>query len=458
MLELSTAKILIVDDNKSVLDSLKFLLEDYVESVVIIKNPNLILQHLKTEEFDLVLLDMNFKAGTNTGNEGFYWLKEIKKYDSKIGVVLITAYANIDLAVNAMKEGASDFIQKPWDNKRVLATLQSAYLFRKSQLHIENLKQKQRILTNLSESQNDIIWGQSPAMIEVLKTIDKISQTNVNALILGENGVGKEIIAYEIHNTSARKNELFLKVDMGSLSQSLFESELFGHVKGAFTDAKESRIGKFEAASGGTLFLDEIGNLPVSLQTKLLSVLQNKMITPLGSNKMIPVDFRLICATNMNLKSMIEGNLFREDLYYRINTVTIETPSLRDRQEDINELIQFFLNKYANRYNKTKLKLSKKAIDKLVKYSWPGNIRELKHTIEKAVILCDNTNLLSDDFGLDNDIKETSLFSNAKTLDEFERMAIINSLKNNKGNLSHTAKELNIGRQTLYNKIQKYDI
>lgn len=451
-------KILIVDDNRSVLNSLKLFLEDEFKSVETTANPNSLPSLIQKDNIDIVLLDMNFSAGRNTGNEGLFWLKELLKYDESISVVLITAYGNIELAIRAIKEGAVDFVVKPWDNKRLLTTLNTALKLRRSAIEVRGLKQKQKQFNrNLVESKN-IFRSNSPKMLEIYDTIEKISGTDVNVLILGENGSGKEIIAKEIHRRSKRNEEAYISVDLGAIGDTLFESELFGHKKGAFTDARDDRMGRIEIASGGTLFLDEIGNIPVSLQVKLLTLLQKREVIPLGSNTSISIDIRLICATNMDLNDMVNNKLFREDLLYRINTIQIEIPPLRERKEDITDFADYFLKQYSEKYLKQGMKIVSDSYDKLVEYKWPGNIRELKHTIEKAVILSDSKLLKPDSFYFSTQRKELNLFKERMTLQESEKILISKALKNNKGNISHTAKELNIRRQTLYAKIQKYGL
>ena len=382
-------KLLIVDDHKQVLKALIQLLEPEFDSVTGISNPNQILSCIKKDAYDVILLDMNFSAGVNTGNEGIYWLNRILKSDPLAVVVMITAYADVNLAVRAIKEGATDFVVKPWDNSKLIATLQTALKLRQSKVENKNLREKQKQITRGIIQHYGPLIGKSPAMEEVFRVIKKVARTDADVLVIGENGTGKELIVKEIHNNSQRAGEAFISVDLGTITETLFESELFGHVKGAFTDAIEDKTGWFETASGGTLFLDEIGNLSFSMQSKLLTAIQNRVIYKVGSKNPIPFDVRLICATNKNLKEMISNNLFREDLYYRINTIVIEIPPLRDRGEDIILLAEHFLKEYAAKYEKLNLKFSSKTFDKLMKYNWPGNVRELRHTIEKAVILSD---------------------------------------------------------------------
>lgn len=450
--------LLIVDDNKSVLDSLQLFLKHKFEEVIICSNPNQIPNLLFNHKFDVVLLDMNFSAGINNGNEGLFWLKEILKTDSTLVVILFTAYADVHLAVNAMKEGATDFILKPWDNKKLLATLKSGIDLHQTRQKVEILEvQKQFLEQDLNHNFEKMI-GDSEAMKPVFNTIKKVADTDANVLILGENGTGKELVARELHLMSGRKNNIFMGVDLGSLSESIFESELFGHVKGAFTDAKEDRKGRFQSASGGSLFLDEIGNLSPAMQAKLLAVLQNRKVTPLGSNREDHVDIRLICATNQNINEMVKSTNFREDLLYRINTIQIELPPLRNRGNDIITIAEHFLKRYADKYGKKEVKLKQETKDKLLSYSWPGNIRELRHCMERAVILNDKNELHPEDFLLESSNRSIQLGDSPISIDEAERLIIENSLKRHRGNISNVAKELNIGRQTLYRKIEKYNI
>lgn len=382
---MQTGTVLIVDDNKSVLTSLELLLEDEFERVETASNPNSILSVLDTMPVDLVILDMNFSAGVNTGNEGLFWLRRIREIAPELPVIMLTAYGDVELAVKALKSGAVDFILKPWDNEVLLEKIHSALQA------VEREKVKQKTDRNRPDrpAEPAMIIGHSAVMMKLIKVVTKVAKTDANILITGENGTGKEMLAREIHRLSLRSRREMINVDMGAVSESLFESELFGHEKGAFTDARESRPGKFEAASGSTLFLDEIGNLPVGLQAKLLAALQNREVTRLGSNRKIPVDIRLIAATNRDLPELVKQSLFREDLYYRINTIQIEIPPLRNRREDIPLFIDYFLKKYTALYNQPGLTIHPQATAKLERYNWPGNIRELQHTIEKAVILAE---------------------------------------------------------------------
>ena len=454
--EMKNKKLLIVDDNQGILNSLKLLLKPAFASVKTISNPNLLHAELEKNDTDVVLLDMNFKAGINTGNEGLFWLGEIKKNAPMVEVVMITAYGDIELAVRSLKEGATDFVVKPWDNEKLKATLDTACRLRDSNLEILDLKSKENVLTQDVNRTSPMIVGKSEAMREIMRLTEKIADTDASVLITGENGTGKEVIAREIHRRSGRRNELFVLVDLSSLSESLFESELFGHKKGSFTDAFEDKTGRFKMAHRGTLFLDEIGNIPLNLQAKILTVLQTRIVTPVGSTNETPVDFRLISATNKNLSEMVVGKLFRLDLLYRMNTIQIHLPPLRERAEDIEDLAQHFLSVYGKKYNKNRLEFQKDALEKLKKNPWYGNIRELQHTVEKAVIMSEGNKLRATDFlFLEHDVTITG---QTETLEEMERKMIISTLKKNNFNHLITAEQLGITRQTLYNKIKKYGI
>lgn len=450
--------LLIVDDNKDVLDALSLFIENEFEKVYYLRNPNLILENLKKNKIDIVLLDMNYSAGINSGNEGIFWMREILKFDADIVIIPITAYGEVEIAVNALKEGAFDFVLKPWDNDKLLSSLKAAFKLRKSKQEVNELKVKNDILIEESNKKYPELIGSSEAIKKIHKLIDKVSVTNANILVLGENGTGKELVAREIYKKSNRKNEIFISVDLGSLSELLFESELFGHEKGAFTDAKEKRIGRFEAANNGTIFLDEIANIPLSLQAKLLSVIQNKEVYKVGSAKPTSIDVRLICATNKNLEEMVNEGLFREDLFYRINTIVIDLPPLRERDNDVCILSEFFVKKYANNYNKKNLQINQRALNKLKIHNWPGNIRELEHTIEKAVILSENNILNEEDFSFRKSGSNLFDKNRALTLEEIEKDVIISVLEKHKGNLSEASKELAISRQTMYNKMNKFGI
>lgn len=452
------ANILIVDDNKSVLNSLEFLLQFEYEKIITIPNPNLIPENIRKHSIDLVLLDMNFSPGANNGNEGLFWLSELQKIDSSIEVVLITAYADIELAVKGIKHGATDFIVKPWENQKILSTINACLKLRKSNKELKKIKSREKIISDDSNKDYIHIIGESEPMKKVLALVQKVAKTDANVLITGENGTGKELIAYEIHRQSDRSSQPLIKTDMGAIPESLFESELFGHVKGAFTDAKESRTGRFEASSGGTLFMDEITNIPFSLQAKLLAVLQNREVARIGSNDVIPIDLRLICATNKYIEDLVDEGLFREDLLYRINTIKITIPPLRERGDDIILLAEYFLKKYARKYHKPNLKIKQSVFSKLKEYAWPGNIRELDHSIEKAVILSDHDVLTQDDFLISITQKEKSYTQKLLTLEDTEKIRIEEAIANNHGNLNKAASELNIARQTLYRKIKKFGL
>jgi len=451
---MADGKILIIDDNKSVLSALSIFLDGEFARINSISNPNRIHNELSSFNYDVVLLDMNFKKGESTGNEGIFWLREIKKIVPETEVVMFTAYGEVELAVKALKAGAADFVLKPWDNEKLLATLRSALKLRQSTREINKLKTNEKALKNEINSNYRPIIGKSPAIDEVMEMVQKVAQTDANILITGENGTGKELIANEIHRLSARKDEIIVSVDMGAITETLFESELFGHKKGSFTDAYEDRLGKFALANKGTLFLDEIGNLPLHLQSKLLSVLQTRKVRPVGSSIETVIDIRLICATNCNLSKMVIDNNFREDLLYRINTIHIEAPALRDRKGDTRILADFFLKQYMQKYNKPTLEISEQVFFKLEKYHWPGNVRELQHTIEKAVILSDNKLLKPKDFFFQEN-EETEI-KKTETIEEMERKMIMKALKNQNNNMSAAADQLGVTRQTLYNKMKKY--
>jgi DNA-binding NtrC family response regulator len=449
-------KLLIVDDNKGILKTLHLLLVSDFEQVKTISNPNQLYSELSKTDYDVILLDMNFKAGVNTGNEGLFWLKEIKKRSPHAETVMITAYGDVELAVKSLREGAFDFVIKPWDNDKLKATLDAACRLRLSYLQINDLKSRERMLKQDVNRSSGMIIGKSGVMKEILNLSKKIAPTDANVLITGENGTGKELIAREIHKMSNRSNELFVTVDLSTLAETLFESELFGHKKGAFTGAYEDKTGRFTMADRGSLFLDEIGNIPLNLQSKILTVLQTRIIIPVGSTTEIPVDFRLISATNKNLSDLVARNQFRQDLLYRMNTIQIHLPPLRERLEDIEDLAAHFLKIYSKKYNKQDMVLTEDAILKLKRNQWHGNIREFQHTIEKAVILAEGDRLKASDFVFFEN--EISRMNEPETLEEMERKMIISTLKKNGNSQNITAEQLGITRQTLYNKIKKYGI
>jgi DNA-binding NtrC family response regulator len=452
-------KILAVDDNEDILFSLRLLLKPHVEKIVTSNVATSIPELLKNEEFDVILLDMNFTKDAISGQEGFFWLKKILEIDPEAIVLFITAYGDIEKSVRAIKEGASDFILKPWQNEKLLATLNSAMILRKSKKEIVQLKSRARAINNMMNRTFKDFIGNSAEMQKVYNSISKVAATDASVLILGENGTGKELVARALHNNSNRVDEAFISVDLTSISETLFESELFGHTKGSFTDAKVDRPGRFEIASGGTLFLDEIGNLPMPLQAKILTVLERREVTRVGSNKSIPIDIRLICATNMPLHQMIEEGKFRQDLLYRINTVEIDLPSLRERYGDIPLLAIHFFQIYTKKYKKPLRGFTKEAMKRLEEAEWPGNVRELQHVIERAVIMTESEwinpndlqmrilNKTSDELELDN-----------YDLDKVEKTIIVKVMKMHQGNISKAASELGLTRTSLYRRMEKYGL
>lgn len=457
-----TGRILIVDDNEDLLKAAKIFLKRHFQQVDLEKKPEAIPTLLNNENYDVILLDMNFTKDVSSGKEGYYWLEKILEIDPSAVVVLITAYGDVQMAVKAIKAGATDFVLKPWENEKLLATLFSAMRLRETRLEVEDLRTRQKeINLQINSKYHDII-GQSAAIHKVFETIDRVAATDANVLILGENGTGKELVARAIHKNSGRKDQVFVNVDLGSVSETLFESELFGHKKGAFTDAKEDRSGRFEVANGGTLFLDEIGNLSMPLQAKLLTVLQNRRVSRVGSNKETNIDIRLVCATNMPLYDMVKENKFRQDLLYRINTIEVELPPLRDRLEDIPLLADHFLEHYSKKYNKSVSKISDAAISRMQKHSWPGNIREIQHAIERAVIMSNSQVLQPEDFNL-NAQPQTSMDGDNVMLDQFkledvEKILIRKVLKKYNGNITQAASELGLTRSSLYRRLEKYGL
>lgn len=459
-MEQKQGKILIVDDNEDLLKAAKMHLKRHFAQVDTEKNPEALPALMNNEDYDVILLDMNFTKDVSSGSEGYYWLERILQLDPSAVVVLITAYGDIQMAVKAIKAGATDFVVKPWENEKLLATLYSAMRLRESRDVIESLKIKNHEINQaLNERYSEII-GQSNAMQKIFQTIDRVAKTDANVLILGENGTGKELIARAIHRNSARKNENFASVDLGSITETLFESELFGHKKGSFTDAKEDRAGRFELANNGTLFLDEIGNLSLPLQAKLLTVLQNRKVSRVGSNKDTPIDIRLICATNMPLYEMVKENRFRQDLLYRINTIEIEIPALRERFEDIPLLANHFLKHYASKYDKNVTKISEGAMARMHKHPWPGNIRELQHSIERAIILSGSSVLQPEDFNFAPAASKDDgqLALEQYNLEEVEKLLIRKVLKKYNGNITQAASELGLTRSSLYRRLEKYGL
>ena len=454
MLTLRQANILIVDDDVDILTAARLLLKSEVKSVMTDSNPENLRRLVTENSFDLLLLDMNFNSALNTGNEGLFWLRQIKEWSPATAVVMITAYGHIDLAVQALKEGAADFVIKPWYNDKLLETLSDA-LPRKADQKSSSDSEK-----NKTNTPSGII-GESAAMQDIFHKIKKIAPTDANVLILGENGTGKDLIAKAIHDQSLRKNKPFVKVDVGALTDSLFESELFGHAKGAFTDARENRTGRFEAAQGGTLFLDEIGNISLTQQAKLLTVLQNRVISRVGSNVSIPIDIRLICATNVPLNELADDQRFRKDLIYRINTVEIIMPLLTQRENDIQLLANHFTKIYADKYFKKEMALSKSAIEKLRMHSFPGNVRELQYIIERAIIMAESHELQASDLifsPIETTSSEGQHFQDSANLSELEKNTILRIIDKHNGNISKAAKELGLTRTALYRRLNKYDI
>jgi DNA-binding NtrC family response regulator len=424
------------------------------------KNPENIPAILKNESYDLILLDMNFSRDATSGKEGFHWLNKIIEIDPLAVVIFITGYGDIELAVQGIKEGATNFILKPWDNKKLLGTITANLKVRHNKEEIEDLRSKQKVLIASQDQAYGNLIGDSPAMTKVMNTVDKVAKTEANVLILGENGTGKELIARAIHRASARRDEVFISVDLGAITETLFESELFGFKKGAFTDAKEDRAGRFEAASKGTIFLDEIGNLSFNLQSKLLSVLQNRKVVRLGTNREIPIDVRLICATNMPLYQMVNENKFRQDLLYRINTVEILLPSLRERLEDIQPLVEHFLEIYCKKYKMPLKRINPTTIRRLEKHTWPGNIRELQHSVERAVIMSESNILQPQDFFL-SQLDDNNQFDESEdvtNLEEREKLLIRKVIDKHGGNISKAAKELGLTRASLYRRIEKHGL
>ena len=449
---LQKASVLVVDDDADILTAVRILLKPQTREVIIEKNPEQISHLLKKHNFDVVLLDMNYVSSINTGNEGFFWLRKIKNLKPEVAIIMITAYGDIDLAIRALKEGADDFIVKPWHNQKLVETIEAAVHGKAKGKQGDREKSGGIIGTEL--------LGKSEAIKDIFFKLKKVAPTDANILILGENGTGKELVAKAIHENSARANKPFVKVDVGALTESLFESELFGHKKGAFTDAGEDRSGRIEAANGGTLFLDEIGNIPLHQQSKLLSVLQNRQIIPIGSNDAIDIDIRLLCATNVPISDLANEKHFRKDLIYRINTLEMVLPPLRDRGDDVIILAKHFAAVYADKYMKSTPELSKAACQKLLNYSFPGNVRELRYAIERAVIMAESHSLAPTDiiFSPIESAKPEKPCVRETNLNEVEKATILYVIESHKGNISRAAKELGITRAALYRRLNKYGI
>jgi DNA-binding NtrC family response regulator len=459
MMAKKTGNILVVDDNEDLLLAARLFLKQHVSLVHTEQDPENLPALLNNENYDVILLDMNFTMDATSGVEGFMWLDKILQIDPSAVVILITAFGDVEMAVKAVKSGATDFVLKPWQNEKLLATISSALSLRYSKLEVDRLRSREKQLSqDIDQRYHDMI-GVSPAIRKVFATIEKVAATEADILILGENGTGKELVARALHRQSPRTDEVFISVDMGAIAETLFESELFGHMKGAFTDARENRPGRFELASGGTLFLDEIGNLSLAMQAKLLSVLETRKVTRLGSNAARDIDIRLICATNMPIYDMVAKNNFRQDLLYRINTVEIILPPLRERQEDISLLVDHFLGIFSKKYQKTITGVSAPALKKLERYQWPGNIRELIHSLERSVILAESQMLQPSDFLFPETEKEADgmVFENYN-LEDVEKAVIRKTLKKHEGNISHAAKELGLTRTSLYRRMEKYGL
>lgn len=454
---MTDARVLVVDDNRNVLTALELLLSREFSGVKCINKPGQIKSELQSASYSAVLLDMNYSAGQNSGNEGLFWLRELQKSDPDLSVVMITAFGDIELAVTALKEGAVDFVLKPWDNQKLLATLRTAVQLCRSRREVKSLQKDKESLKAELKGRTPRIIGRSPAMKSVQALIAKVARSEANILITGENGTGKELIAREIHHQSERSDEIMVTVDLGAVPDTLFESELFGHVKGAFTDARADRTGKIEAAHKGTLFFDEVGNLSLAMQAKLLNVLESRTLSRLGDTRIVPVDVRLICATNMDLNAMVEEGSFRMDLLYRINTIQVELPPLRDRADDVLLLASWFLQLYSGRYNKPGLYMDASAENALKQWSWPGNVRELQHAMERAVILAEGRLINGESFRF-NAAASSQAASFDGTLEEVESQLIRHAMNKHGGNISAVATQLGISRQTLYNKMKKYGL
>ncbi|MCB2195042.1 MAG: sigma-54 dependent transcriptional regulator [Bacteroidetes bacterium] len=451
-------KILVVDDDEHIHLSLQVLLEPEFGDIDSVTNPQEVPEHLKKNSYDAILLDMNYSASETSGEEGLFWLKKIMEIEPDSNVLLITAYGDLKIAVQALKLGAIDFIVKPWNNEKLIATIHSVLRLSENKKEVKRLKSKQRAILTAVQTETSKIIGETTTMKNLFGLIDKVANTEANVLIQGENGTGKELVARALHEKSSRANNPFIHIDIGAISESLFESEMFGHKKGSFTDAKEDRVGRVEAGNGGTVFLDEIGNLPLSMQSKLLSVIQNRQVIPVGSNTAVDIDVRFICATNISLTNAVKQNLFRQDLLYRINTVELFMPPLRDRKEDIPLLAEHFVQRFCKKYRRNTIKIPDAVVRKLQKYQWPGNIRELQHTIERAVILTNDRSFKSADFDfLDKSSASKNPFD-SYNIENIEKWAIANCIKKHAGNISRAADELGLTRGALYRRIEKYGI
>ncbi len=450
------ATLLIIDDDMDVLTTAQLFLKRHFSKVITQSHPRDINTIFNENDVDLVLLDMNFTKGDNDGREGLYWLKHIKEVSPHTQVILMTAYGEVELAVQAIKLGATDFVLKPWKNEKLLSTLNTSLALRRSHQKIEILEETQKVITK--DQEPDIFVGESDAMKRVYDTLDKVARTDANILLLGENGTGKTMVARDIHKRSQRAHHSFIHVDLGALNENLFEGELFGHKKGAYTDAKEDKAGRFELANNGTLFLDEIGNLSTPLQAKLLTVLQNRKVMRLGGTKEVNVDTRLLCATNMPLYEMVKSGGFRQDLLYRINTVEIVIPPLRERPEDIKPMMDFFLERFGKKYGKPELQLTRKAFSKLLDYHWPGNIRELEHTVERLAILSEGEIIMEDLVQLKREESPEEEAQHTLNLEEMESYLIDKAIRKHRGNISKAAADLGLTRAALYRRMEKHGL
>ncbi|OEK02434.1 sigma-54-dependent Fis family transcriptional regulator [Roseivirga sp. 4D4] len=455
MKQKENAHILIIDDDPDVLLTGEIVLKQRFSKVSCVDHPKKADEVLKSGEVEVLLLDMNYSPGANDGKEGLEWISKLNGAHPEVKIIIITAYGEITLAVEAMKRGAIDFVTKPWEYEKIQVSVSNALKLARSEKEIQRLETKQQGLKQHLVAKSDQVIAESSEMQQVLKMAEKVSRTDANVLLLGENGTGKGLMAKLIHEMSPRAGEVFMSVDLGSITESLFESELFGHKKGAFTDAREDRMGRFEAADGGTIFLDEIGNLTPQMQSKLLTVIQNRELTRVGENKPRQFDVRIIAATNAKLEQMIENGAFREDLFFRLNTIELDLPPLRDRLADIAPMVDHFMAKFCKKYAQDQPKMGANTLEKLKKYHWPGNIRELEHAVERAVILSDGVTLMPEDFNLRKQMRSDD-FITTTNLEELERITIEKVIKKNEGNMSKVAQELGIGRTTLYRKLEKY--
>jgi DNA-binding NtrC family response regulator len=470
-------KVLIVDDDQDILIASRLLLKRHFSQVVICDTPTNIPSRLSENQFDAIMLDMNFSPGESTGRQGYGWLKKILDIAPQSVVVMITAHGDINVAVEAMKIGATDFVGKPWQNEKLVATLTAAVLLGKSRNEAQELRHTNRLLAKeTNNTQQQPLLTQSPAMAKVISLLERSAPTDANVLILGENGTGKELIARELHRQSLRADHVFMSVDLGAMSESLFESELFGHKKGAFTGANEERVGRLKAANGGTIFLDEVGNLPLHLQAKLLTVLEQRVVTPVGSNQATPFDVRIVAATNISKQTLADESHFRQDLLFRLNTVEIAIPALRDRKDDIKPIASYYVDHYSKKYHKPNKHLAVDAVQVMQAYDWPGNVRALRHAIERAVILSESNVLNAQDFQLTQVMKSKSELSQTVqsstqaallstqsqstelNLDKVERSTIETALKQHRYNISHTAKTLGLTRAALYRRMEKHGL